>query len=68
MPMRKQIASRMLLFPDLDMEIMARCLKTSRLPIEPCDGVESWVKAVNLDPLAIGLEALDHHGLNKHPA
>ena len=42
--------------------------KNFKLPIEPCDGVESWVKAVNLDPLAIGLEALDHHGLNKHPA
>ena len=38
------------------------------LPIEPSDGIERWIKAVNLNPLAVGLEALDHHGLNKHPA
>ena len=38
------------------------------LPVESCDGVEGRVEAVNLNPLAIGLEALDHHGLDKHTA
>ena len=36
------------------------------LPVESCDGVEGRVEAVNLNPLAVGLEALDHHGLDKH--
>ena len=39
-----------------------------RLPVQSCDGVEGRVEAVNLNPLAVGLEALDHHGLDKHPA
>ena len=37
-----------------------------RLPVESCNGVEGRVEAVNLNPLAVGLEALDHHGLDKH--
>ena len=36
------------------------------LPVESCDSVEGGVEAVNLNPLAVGLEALDHHGLDKH--
>ena len=36
------------------------------LPVESCDSVEGRVEAVNLNPLAVGLEALDHHGLDKH--
>ena len=39
-----------------------------RLPVESCDSVEGRVEAVNLNPLAVGLEALDHHGLDKHAA
>ena len=35
-------------------------------PIEAGDGVELVVKAMNLRPLAVGLEPVDHHGLHKH--
>ena len=55
----------MLLLSDL---IQIRDKSDKYLPIEPGDGIERWIEAVNLNPLAVGLEALDHHGLHKHPA
>ena len=59
----------MLLLYDLELRDRGRCDKSDKyLPIEPCDGIERWIEAINLNPLAVGLEALDHHGLNKHPA
>ena len=59
----------MLLLYDLELRDRGRCDKSDKyLPIEPGDGIERWIEAVNLNPLAVGLEALDHHGLNKHPA
>ena len=61
---RQEYLSIMFLLPYL--KNISSNIFASNLPIEPCDCIECWIEAVNLNPLAVGLEALDHHGLHKH--
>lgn len=34
--------------------------------VQSCDGVEEWVKAVDLRPLRVGLESFDNNRLDVH--